>query len=192
MKLYTSLLLTLLALNGLYAQLSGTPHIQTRFVLKLDSIERASSIYKYGTRTEHFLHHTVKNISVDTLNYITNTCFYYNHCTLKTQDKHMELNEAGGCTFNSIEWNFIPPGESIQIKEWVTDTLLPTLELGEWEATLSIPLVRDKEIVYRIDGRGFVENPEYLVYTGKTKVVSSVTDNRKRKKRKKKKNSRPN
>ena len=62
---------------------------------------------------------------------------------------------------------------------------LNKLENGDWDATLSVPILQDDDSIFRVDGRGFVENELYLTYSGKVKVMRTVIDNRKRKKKKK-------
>ena len=176
-------ILTIVSAN---AQNSNTVvDVNELFDLKVDSIEQKITINKWGADTNYHLHFKVGNISKDTLTYITNTCFYYNHSSLTVGNLELDLNLDGGCSINSHNIYKLAPGESFVESEWITASNLNTLKIGEWNITLSVPLIRDNPTTYRIDGRSFVEDKKYLTNNCLTKVVKTVVENRKRKKKKK-------
>tara|TARA_B100001173_G_C15698729_1_gene425128 strand:- start:32 stop:604 length:573 start_codon:yes stop_codon:yes gene_type:complete len=176
-------ILTIVSAN---AQNSNTVvDVNELFDLKVDSIEQKITINKWDADTSYYLHFKVENISNDTLTYITNTCFYYNHSSLTIDNLELDLNPDGGCSFNSLNVYKLDPGESFVESEWITASNLNTLKIGEWNITLSVPLIRDNPTTYRIDGRSFVEDKKYLTNNCLTKVVKTVVENRKRKKKKK-------
>ena len=90
------------------------------FELKVDSIEQKITINNWGTDTTYYLHFEVKNISNDTLTYITNTCFYYNHSTLSVGNLEFDLNPSGGCYFNSHNIYRLAPNKSFTEAQWIT------------------------------------------------------------------------
>ena len=159
--------------------------INKLFELKVDSIEQKVTINKWGTDTSYYLHFQVENITIDTLTFKTNTCFYYNHSTLTVGNLEFDLNPKGGCLFNSHNEYELAPNESFDEAQSITAFKLNKLENGDWDATLSVPILQDDDSIFRVDGRGFVENELYLTYSGKVKVMRTVIDNRKRKKKKK-------
>lgn len=158
------------------------------FDLEVDSIEQKVTINKWGTDTTYYLHFQVKNISTDTLTYKTNTCFYYNHSALTVDNLEFDLNPDGGCLFNSHNVYKLAPGATFSEAQWITayNYQLNKLELGEWNSSLSVPLVKEDSTSYRVDGRSFVENQKYLTCENRIKVVQTKVDNRKQKKKKKK------
>lgn len=162
--------------------------IDELFELKVDSLEQKITINKWGIDTAYFMHFEVRNISSDTLEYITNTCFYYNHSTLSVGNMEFDLNPSGGCLFNSHNIYRLAPNESFTEAQWITayDYKLNELKIGEWNSTLSIPLIKDDSTIFRVDGRAFVENKQYLTCDRKTKVMKTVIDNRKVKRTRKK------
>lgn len=154
--------------------------IHTQFELHVDSIDRTIAVHKQSTDTFHVLHHTIKNTSADTLTYVTNSCFYYNHFTMEINGVQFEVNENGGCLFNEQQPHIVAPGESVSISEWITSAELNKLNSGEWDGKVIIPLVQDNERTYRVDGRYLtrqegkndaVGREEYLIFTGRIKVV---------------------
>lgn len=154
--------------------------IHTQFELHVDSIDRTIAVHKQSTDTFHVLHHTIKNTSGDTLTYVTNSCFYYNHFTMEISGVQFEVNENGGCLFNEQQPHIVAPGESVRISEWITSAELNKLTSGEWDGKVIIPLVQDNERTYRVDGRYLtrqegkndaVGREEYLIFTGRIKVV---------------------
>ena len=161
--------------------------INTLFELRADSIEQRITVNKWGTDTSYYLNFQVKNISIDTLTYKTNTCFYYNHSVLTVDDLEFDLNPNGGCLYNSYNIYQLAPGESFSESQWITayDYKLNKLKIAEWNSILSVPLIKDDSKTYRVDGREFVENEQYLIYKGKIRVIRTMIDNRKRKKKKK-------
>ncbi|MCC7453112.1 MAG: hypothetical protein IT222_03010 [Crocinitomix sp.] len=84
--------------------------------------------------------------------------------------------------YNETTPHSLAPGESFNKSEWVTATNLNTLSKGEWSVTLCIPLVKVDEKTYRVDGRTFVENEEYLIFVKQTKIIETFINNRKQKK----------
>jgi hypothetical protein len=140
------------------------------------------TVNKWGTDSSYYLYYTVTNLSKDTLTYITNSCFYYNHYSLKVGQFEFDLNPSGGCLFNETTPHSLAPGESFSESEWITAINLNTLIKGEWTVTLSVPLVKDGEKTYRVDGRTFVENEEYCIFTKQTKIIETLIYNKKQKK----------
>jgi len=183
MRYHFIILFILITSSSAFTQVSNsTTHVNTKFEIHLDSIERKVTANKWGTDSSYYLHYTVTNISKDTLTYVTNSCFYYNHFSLKVGQLEYDLNPSGGCLFNETTPHALAPGESFNKSEWITATNLNTLTRGEWSVTLSIPLVKDDEKTYRVDGRTFVENEEYLIFVNQTKIIETYINNRKRKK----------
>jgi len=166
------------------AQENNRPDVNLLFELKADTIERRITVNKWGNDTSYFLHYTVKNISTDTLSYMANSCFYYNHYTLKIGQIVFDLNPTGGCKFNSVTIHELSPGESFHMADWITAVNLKLMKTGIEDAVLSIPLVMDNKAEYRVDGRSFVENKEYLVFKGPVKIIETYFDKRKRKRNK--------
>ena len=181
MKRYLVISITLLSFIAHSQESNPAADVNTLFELKLDSIELRITDSKWGIDTSRYFHYTVKNTSDDTLTFVTNSCFYYNHYQLKTENAVFDLNPTGGCSFNQQTPVVIPPGTSFS----QTDAILSGLHdlpAGELNVSLFIPLVNDKKNTYRVDGRDFVENEQQLIFTGKTKVVKTVINKRKRKK----------
>lgn len=166
---------------------TSTNDLNRLFELKVDSIEQRATINRWGTDTSYYLHFQVKNISTDTLTYKTNTCFYYNHSALTVENFEFDLNPNGGCYFNSHNVYILAPGETFSEAQSLTASNYPLnkLKIGEWNSSLSVPLVKDDSTTFRVDGREFVENKKHLTYKGKIKIVYTVVDNRKRNKNKK-------
>jgi hypothetical protein len=159
--------------------------LEKLFELSITSIERKMTVSKRGVDTSYYLNYTIKNISNDTLTYITNTCFYYNHSLLKVGNLEIDLNMPGGCSGNMLNLYTLAPDSSFTESQWITAHNLNKLNNGEWNTTLSVRLIKDDQEVYRVDGRYCVENGEYLVFNGKTKIIETIIDNRKRQKKKK-------
>lgn len=183
MRHYFILLFIFIASSSAYTQEQNSiSHVDTKFAIHLDYLERKLTLNKWGADTSYFLHYTVTNISKDTLTYITNSCFYYNHYSLKVGQLEFDLNPSGGCMYNETTPHSLAPGESLNKSEWVIATNLNTLSKGEWSVTLCIPLVKVDEKTYRVDGRTFVENEEYLIFVKQTKIIETFINNRKQKK----------
>lgn len=178
---YHFILFFLIASSCAFTQVSDSRNVNTKFEIQLDSIERKMTVNKGGIDSSYYLHYTVTNKSTDTLTYLTNSCFYYNHCSLKIGQLEFDLNPIGGCPFNEIIPHLLAPGESFHKSEWITATNLNALNKGKWDVTLSIPLVKDDEKKYRVDGRSFVENEEYLIFSKQTKIIETYIGNKKRK-----------
>lgn len=173
--------------------------VNTRFELHIDSLSRAIAIHKQAVDTFHVLHHTIKNTSADTLTYVTNSCFYYNHFTMEVGGVQFEVNESGGCLFNEQQPHQLAPGESVHISEWVSSAELNQLKTGESDGKVIVPLIQDNEHRYRVDGRYLTRQEngnnssrqeEYLIFEGRIKVVETVTETPKRKKNRKSKTKR--
>jgi hypothetical protein len=156
--------------------------VNTIFEVQPDSIERKITIHKWGTDTSYYLHLSVKNISKNTLTYVTNSCFYYNHYSLKIGQRESGLNPAGGCMYNELTPHVLKPGESFSRKEWITGNNLGSLVKGGYNVTLSIPLIKDKETTYRVDGRDFVVKKAWLIFDKQTKITETHIYNTRRKK----------
>ncbi len=152
----------------------------TKFRIALDSIERKLIVNKFGTDSSYLLYYTITNISKDTLTYITNSCFYYNHYSLKVEEIEFDLNPKGGCIFNETTSHLLPPGGFFKKTEFITAFNLHALTKGERNVTLLIPLIQDNEIQYRVDGRVFDENVEYLIFDNQAKIVETILNKRKR------------
>jgi len=187
-KIRTQYLLVITALMFSYntnAQENDSLEIvKDLFELSVDSIEQKIRVNRWGTDTSYYLHYRVKNISIDTLTYITNTCFYYNHSSLVVEGLEFELNLRGGCYMNSYNIYQIAPGESFIEAQWIIANNLNELKNGEWKASLLVRIVKDNDTTYRVDGRDFGENKQYLYFVGKIKVMTTVVNNKKRKTRK--------
>lgn len=153
------------------------------FEFRLDSIERRITENKWGIDTSHYIHYTVKNISNDTLEYVTNSCFYYNHYYLQIGNFSYNINHGGGCYFNELTPYKLPPQLSFSKTESIRTIGLKPLAVGTMSVTLYIPLVKDDTHTYRVDGRDFIAEKKRLVFVGQTKMVQSYIDNRKRKKK---------
>jgi hypothetical protein len=181
MKNIITSLLIFLSFQSAFAQKDTNQiDVNSLFSLQLDSIALRNTIDKWGTYTFNVLYYQVKNISNDTLIFIRNTCFYYNHSRIKIENIEFDLNSAGSCYFNSYETFEIASGNSIKINEWVSNDSLNNLESGDWNTMLTIPLVKDSPTKYRVNGINFFENKQYLIFNGKTTIVKSVIDKRKR------------
>ena len=177
MKKYFTILVTLFSFYSVHAQ----DNVNKLFKLTLNLIERRVAIDKRGTDTSYFLDYSIENISDDTLVYITNSCFYYNHYSLKSEQQEFNLNAEGNCQVNALTHHTLAPGEFFNMSEWITATELNLLETGEWNMSLQVPLVKD-ERGYRVDGRDLVENGQYLTFNGEIIVVQILEINRKKKK----------
>ena len=180
------LLFTLAFTPLLSAQETAVNDIHTLFELKADSLVQRITVNRWGIDTSYYMHYTVKNRSNDTLTYITNSCFYYNHSWLTVGDLELDLNPEGGCSFNALEPHRLAPGESFEDAQWLTAYNLWHLDTGVWRAQWPVPLVHDRTNIYRVDGRSFVHNAQILIYTGTLKVAQTeiYTFRRKRKNRK--------
>ncbi|MEM7372369.1 MAG: hypothetical protein AAF587_27365 [Bacteroidota bacterium] len=152
-------------------EIDSTSVVNSLFEWQLDSIEQRIIETKQGIDTDYYLHYTVKNISEDTLTYVCNSCFYYNHYYVRVNDLAFPVNLWGGCYFNEVTPFELPPGKSFSRTEPIITYGLDTLELGHAEVTLFIPLVKDQENLYRVDGRLIDIERMYLVGKGTTKVV---------------------
>lgn len=166
--------------------------IHTQFELHIDSLKRTIAMHKQSIDTFHVLYHTIKNTSGDTLTYVTNSCFYYNHFTMEINGAQFEVNESGGCLFNEQQPHKLAPGESVRISEWITSAALNKLNSGESDGKVIIPLIQDNEQTYRVDGRYLTRQEDgnnnsgreqYLIFEGKIKVVEAVSNSVKRKKK---------
>jgi hypothetical protein len=184
MRHYLFFLLAITIFQNINAQVDNiSSNINTQFKLTLDSVELRTTINRWGTDTSYYLHYNVKNISNDTLIYLTNTCFYYNHSSLTIENSVYDLNPDGGCYMNSYNTYVLSPGQSFSESWWVIAYNLQELKNGEWNVILSVPIIFDHLGRFRVDGRSFVENKQYLIYTGQSKIINTIQDNRKRKKR---------
>ncbi len=157
-------------------------NVITLLEFRLDSIEQRITYDKWGTDTSHYMYYTVQNVSDDTLEYTTNSCFYYNHYQLKVADVNYDVNPKGGCYSNELTPFKLAPGNSFSILEDIHSYRLNKLIVGETDAMIIIPLVKDDKYKYRVDGRNFIDNSKSLIFKGKTKVIRNYIDNRKRKK----------
>lgn len=184
MRLYLFFLFAITIFQNLNAQVDNpSSDIITQFKLTLDSVELLTTINRWGTDSSYFLHYNVKNISKDTLIYVTNTCFYYNRSSLSIENSVYDLNPDGGCYMNSYNTYVLSPGQSFSESWWVIAYNLQELKLGEWNITLSVPVIFDNLGRFRVDGRSFVENKQHLTYAGHSKIINTIQDNTKRKKR---------
>jgi hypothetical protein len=184
MRYYLFFLFAITIFQNINAQNDNTSSdINSQFKLTLDSVELRTTINRWGTDTSYFLYYNVKNISNDTLIYVTNTCFYYNRSSLKIENSVFDLNPDGGCYMNSYKTYVLSPGQSFSESWWVIAYNLQELKVGECNVTLSVPIIIDDLERFRVDGRSFVENKQYLIYTGQSKIINTIQDNRKRKKR---------
>lgn len=184
MKRYFILLFALINISVAFAQKPDSlAPVNTIFEINLRCIERIVTVNKWGIDSSYFLHYTVRNISKDTFTYVTNSCFYYNHYSLKIGKLEFDLNPSGGCMFNSTTPYALAPGESFKKSEWIIASNVNAIAGGEWDVKLLVPLVMDDETTYRVDGRPFVENEECLIFDNHTKVIETYIDNRKRKRK---------
>lgn len=171
------------SVNGSAQEIDSLTSVNDLLELKVDSIEQRITVNRWGSDTSYYLHYQVKNISTDTLTYITNSCFYYNHSSLVIGSLDFELNLQGGCYMNSYNVYQIAPNKSFVEAQWITAIKLNKLTNGEWKSSLLVHIVKDDNTTYRVDGRDFGENKQYLNFIGKIKVITTVINN-KRKKRK--------
>lgn len=184
MKNIITSLLIFLSFQSAFAQKDTNQiDVNSLFSLQLDSIAHRITINKRRVDTTNILYYKIKNISNDTLIFISNSCFYYNHSRIKIENTEYDLNSVGGCIGNSYITYEIAPGNSIIVNEWVSNDSLNNLEIGDWNTILTIPLVKDSPTKYRVNGINFFENKQYLIFSGKTTIVKSVIDKRKKRKK---------
>lgn len=162
------------------------PQVAGKLELTLDSIECRTDENRWDTLTMHFAHFSVVNISNDTIRYIANSCFYYNHYYLQCGNREFDINPRGGCHFNAHTMYEIPPGESFSRAEDIHAINLESLQEGHQKVVLSIPLVTKIENCFLVDGRDFVKDPVQLVFVGTTKVMSSSINQRAKRRRNRK------
>ncbi|UPT66031.1 MAG: hypothetical protein M0D57_16250 [Sphingobacteriales bacterium JAD_PAG50586_3] len=143
------------------------------FELAVDSIERRINQTRRDTDTTYYIHYTVKNISGNALAYVTNSCFYYNHCTLTVGETTFDVNPQGGCYANTITYHYLKAGESFKHTEWATASNFNTLVGGVFNTSLVITLVVDNDTTYRVDGNGYAKNIEQLIFNKPAKVVET-------------------
>lgn len=158
------------------AQVSYTKN--TTLELVVDSIERRIDQTRRDTDTTYYIHYTVKNISGSALTFVTNSCFYYNHCTLTVGENTFDVNPKGGCYANFTTNHYLKPGESFKHTEWATASNFNTLVAGVFNTNLVIPLVLDNVTTYRVDDRGYAENIEQLFFDKQAKVVETYVRKR--------------
>jgi len=142
--------------------------------MEVKSIERRLTVKRKYQSTDHYLNLSITNLSKHKLAFGTNTCFYYNHCTLTIGDQKIELNEKGGCPFNSNNVYELQPGESFQEAIWITSKELVELPLGPLKISLQLPIILNRNNSYQIDGRGIYENAENLHFEGEIEVIKTV------------------
>ena len=169
------------SINGNAQKNDSLTSVNDLFELKVDSIEQKIIGNRWATDTSYYLHYQVKNISTDTLTYISNTCFYYNHSSLVLGGLLFELNLKGGCYMNSYNVYQIAPNESFSEAQWITAGNLNKLNNGESKASFSVRIVKDDDNTYRVDGRDFGENKQYLNFSGKIKVITKLINNKRKK-----------
>ncbi len=177
----TLLLIVMTSFGAFSQEETSKSSVDSIFRLQTDSIGRKTIASKSETDSSYLLYYTVTNISSDTLIFITNSCFYYNHFSLQVGKLEFDLNADGGCSINAVTPHSIAPGESFHKTEWITSPDLHKLSKGEWTVSLSIPLIKHDDKTYRIDGRNFVKNKEILTGVSAAKIFETPI-NRKRKK----------
>lgn len=184
-KLIFTLFLSLL-LSGVYGQEKGASSIvNSLFELKVTSIEREITFNKKGTITHYYVNYTVKNISNDTLVYTTNSCFYYNHYQLTLGDNHFGLNSGGGCSGNMINPHTLYPGRTFKGSDMLMFPKMDSLKPSIVNASLEVPLRKENESRYTVDGRDHVDNTYILYFSGQIEFNETIIDKRKKKKEKK-------
>lgn len=159
---------------------SSNPIISSKLEFELDSIERRITINKWGIDSSYYLHYTVSNISEDTLNYITNSCFYYNQYTLQIDQLDFELNPRGGCLYNETFSHLLLPDSSFSTIEWITANNIEKLKPGVWTLALFVPLLQIKENTYHVSGIAKDSKILFLTFENKSKVVETVISKRKK------------
>lgn len=159
--------------------------LQTLFDFQLDSIERRTTVKSWETDTNYIFHYTVKNNSDDTLNYVTNSCFYYNLSILTIGDSDYVINPWGGCFANMTTNHIVAPGESMNIIMRAVTSDLDFLEVGDQNVKLVIKLKKNGENEYQVFAMAFGQIQYFLTFEGKTILVESYVDLRRRSKRKK-------
>lgn len=175
------ILLVSLYLHGQDNKLNSDD-INSLFEVTLDSIERVITKNEWSIDTSYYIHYRVKNISNNTLVYITNSCFYYNHYRIKIEDVTYEVNEKGGCSMNMITPYELSKEESFSRKEWITSDFNFFLKT-KVNIELVIPIVKDKNNDYRVDGRSFVEDEQELIFQGQVTFIETHKDYPKQKKK---------
>ena len=176
MKYYFIFFIFLIFCTGSIAQMRySLDDNKVIFKIYLDSIERKIIINKWEADTSYYLHYKVENSSKDTLTYVTNGCFYYNHYSLKGGGIEFDLNPIGSCSFNDEHPHLIAPGKSFNMSEWITGVNLNMLTKGKRDVKLEVPIVKDNNTTYRIDGRANVDNVTHLIFEGYTKMMESQT-----------------
>ena len=135
--------------------------------LSLNSFEQRITHDELEIDTTYYLHFQVINISNDTLTFITNSCFYYNHSTLTIDSSNFDFNAEGNCHFNSWKFFELEPNDSMTENQFVWAHNAYKIKNSAQEATLTFQIVQDDPLTYRIDGRNFIENAQQLVFEGK-------------------------
>lgn len=168
----------LLCISLLSIAQSSQEDINSLFDLKVDSIEKKITLNNWGVDTSHLLHYSVKNISSDTLIYITNSCFYYNHYNLNIDTTYFDLNHTGSCYGNMPTHNTLPPNDEVHKSESIYSGNIRNIKKGNRNINLQIPIVKDDINRYRVDGR-WIENIDlFFNYEGQTKITESTIENR--------------
>ncbi len=101
---------------------------------------------------------------------------------MKIDDVVIEINEKGGCLFNSTKTYKMAPEETISLKEVMFGNGLQFINSENVKALFRIPLVEDAPNKFRVDGRIVYTNTTYINYDGMIKIVSQIIDYRKNKK----------
>ena len=114
--------------------------------------------------------------------YLQNTCFYYNRCFFEVKGLLYILNSEGSCLMNSLDFYKILPLSSKSVKMFVTEESIGKLDIEGEMVRLKIPIVKERENVYRIDGRKYIKKDISLIYYGKTILYEKYVDKRKNKK----------
>lgn len=171
-KLFTIFIITLIT-NNLVSQKTYFKTNINRFIkLEIESIERNITINNWGSDTTHKLNYSITNLTSDSITYITNSCFYYNHFSMIVNDIYFDLNAEGGCTINSLNFHSLAPNKKVNLSDNIDAFNLKKIKNGESNISIVIPVVKEKNSI-RVDGRNLIENSEKLIFEGKTKIITN-------------------
>lgn len=145
----------LLAFSMVGQENSKERPLEEVFKIKVDTIERRAEAFSSNMDYSYYLILKVTNISSDTVDYTSNSCFYYNHYIMKANGMEFHVNEDGGCLLNSEEAFTIAPGETIRRREYAKAKEFDSIPLGAIPVLLSVPLVQRSTSNFFVDGRFF-------------------------------------
>lgn len=181
MKRILTLLTLLVTVTKIHAQSDKATVVnpeQLPFELQIDLIEQRQYSRNHTRDTVVYLHYTVRNVTEDTLVYITNSCFYYNHCLLFLGANSYDLNLKGGCLMNAEEPHTLAPGTTFERIEWIATPNLFPLKEGTQSGKVVIWLTQRDERSWRVNGINSVSAKKELIYEGPINILHTHHDYR--------------